>query len=171
MINLNSSPYLKPGDLYTSATGEVLKTTVGSCISVCLFDPVNSIGGMNHYMFSESSSSCNDNKCGDIAIPNLIRDMIKKGAVLKNLRASLVGGGSSFSSVNKLSAGKKNINMAESILKKEGIPIVYREIGGCHGRRVLFYTDINKLEITELEDCMALCNKKEGSCRYRIVSS
>lgn len=169
MNELDLSPYLRPGDLYVSCTGAVLRTTVGSCISVCLYDSEKRIGGMNHFMYAVSSKEGSDDQYGDIAIPNLIKKMIDMGASLRNLKASLVGGASSFSSANNVSAGQKNINIAEEILSEKGIPIVFSEVGGCYGRKVQYITDSNELKFTMLEDCMGHCKREGDSCRFRTM--
>ena len=36
------------GELFASDQAVVISTVLGSCVSVCLFDPVRKIGGMNH---------------------------------------------------------------------------------------------------------------------------
>jgi chemotaxis protein CheD len=38
------------GEIYTSSEPAVVETILGSCVSVCLFDPVRKTGGMNHIL-------------------------------------------------------------------------------------------------------------------------
>ncbi|MBW4057105.1 MAG: chemoreceptor glutamine deamidase CheD, partial [Proteobacteria bacterium] len=38
-----------PGQYYATAENNVITTVLGSCVSVCLYDVVNGVGGMNHY--------------------------------------------------------------------------------------------------------------------------
>ena len=38
------------GDCYVSTEPAVIYTVLGSCVAVCLFDPVRRIGGMNHIL-------------------------------------------------------------------------------------------------------------------------
>ena len=43
--------YVVQGTYYVSSHAETsLSTVLGSCISVCLFDTVGAIGGMNHFL-------------------------------------------------------------------------------------------------------------------------
>ena len=44
---------VEQGEYFASKEHEVLSTTLGSCISVCLYDLKNKIGGLNHYMLPE----------------------------------------------------------------------------------------------------------------------
>ena len=38
-----------PGQYHAARTGAIT-TVLGSCVSTCLWDPVERIGGMNHFM-------------------------------------------------------------------------------------------------------------------------
>ncbi len=42
--------YLHPGNLFAHRTPHIVTTILGSCVAVCLWDPINNIGGINHYM-------------------------------------------------------------------------------------------------------------------------
>lgn len=52
----NSNKYKKrinviqPGEYFVSDKDEMISTLLGSCVSVCLHDPVRFISGMNHFM-------------------------------------------------------------------------------------------------------------------------
>jgi chemotaxis protein CheD len=36
------------GGLHASRGSAIIETTLGSCVAVCLYDPLEQIGGMNH---------------------------------------------------------------------------------------------------------------------------
>src|SRR4051812_49955421 len=42
--------YVEPGQLLACTEPRRLRTILGSCVSVCLYDPSLRIGGMNHFM-------------------------------------------------------------------------------------------------------------------------
>ncbi len=42
--------FIKNGDVFTTKEDVILKTELGSCVSLCLWDPIRKIGGMNHYL-------------------------------------------------------------------------------------------------------------------------
>src|SRR3972149_9955326 len=42
--------YLPPGQLFASAERAAVSTILGSCVAVCLWDPILKIGGINHYL-------------------------------------------------------------------------------------------------------------------------
>ena len=44
-----------PGEYYVTRSSEGISTTLGSCISACIRDRVQGIGGMNHFMLPEGA--------------------------------------------------------------------------------------------------------------------
>src|SRR5438045_940764 len=42
--------YLLPGQLYASAEPCQIKTILGSCVAICLWDKRRGAGGMNHFL-------------------------------------------------------------------------------------------------------------------------
>lgn len=41
---------LDPGEYYVSAENVILSTLLGSCVAVCLYDPIERVAGMNHFL-------------------------------------------------------------------------------------------------------------------------
>lgn len=48
---------LYPGEYYVSRGKVVISTLLGSCVSACLYDPVNRVVGMNHFLLSNKRYS------------------------------------------------------------------------------------------------------------------
>ncbi|MEG1028908.1 MAG: chemotaxis protein CheD, partial [Brevundimonas sp.] len=46
--------------LVTSDPDVVLSTVLGSCVAMCLRDPVAGVGGMNHFMLPEGAGAGTD---------------------------------------------------------------------------------------------------------------
>jgi chemotaxis protein CheD len=135
--------FLMEGTIFVSTKECHVTTILGSCISVCLWDPFLKIGGMNHYLLALwNGDGLATPRYGNIAIPKLIKKMMKFGSAKKNLRAKLFGGAHvlSFSDNGIKSAGWSNIMLAEEVLKEEGIPIVASDLGGKYGRKIRFNT-------------------------------
>ena len=42
--------YLHPGQVFVSPDPTEVTTILGSCVAVCVFDPVLRLGGTNHYL-------------------------------------------------------------------------------------------------------------------------
>ncbi len=134
--------FLMPGKIVVAEQETLISTLLGSCVAVCLHDPLTKIGGMNHYLLPEVLNNEKPSpRYGVFAIPELIREMDKKGADIYQLQAKVFGGGNVLVD-NKLglSIGQRNIQLAEKVLKEHGIWIVRKDVGGERGRKITFDT-------------------------------
>jgi hypothetical protein len=77
---------LNPGGWAIEAS-RPLATLLGSCVSVCLFDPKLMIGGMNHFLLPRGSNvNSNDQDVilnGDYSMEVLVNGLLNKGAQKK----------------------------------------------------------------------------------------
>ncbi len=131
-----------PGKLVVAEQETLISTLLGSCVAVCLHDPLTKIGGMNHYLLPEVlNGETPSPRYGSFAIPELIKEMDKKGADIYQLQAKVFGGGNVLKD-NKLgqSIGQRNIAIAEAALKAAGIWIVRKDVAGDRGRKITFDT-------------------------------
>jgi len=126
------------GDYAVSADPAVMMSTVlGSCVAVCLYDPVKGVGGMNHFLLATSQdANTRDLKYGINAMELLINRMLRAGAERANLHAKLFGGARMTDHAKDI--GKGNAIFAEDFLQKEGIPCISASLGGDMARRVQF---------------------------------
>ncbi len=116
---------------------------LGSCVGVALYDSINRIGGLIHIMLPENNSQSNLAKYADTGIPQMITEMLKKGAKKRNMIAKIAGGARMFqieSDNASMKIGERNIEAVHKILKKEGIEIVAEDVGEDFGRTVKFST-------------------------------
>ena len=148
-----NSYFLHPGGLFVSSEECVVRTVLGSCISVCLWDPVLQAGGINHYMLALwNGEGLPSPRYGNIAIPKLIENMLKLGCKRHNLQAKIFGGAAVLgNSTGVLNIGTRNIQLAEEMLKNEKIPIIGRGVDGDSGRKILFNTKTGRVLSKRLE--------------------
>jgi chemotaxis protein CheD len=127
------------GDLHVSSDPtEVLSTILGSCVAVCLWDPMARVGGMNHFLLPGDNDRCaNTIKYGTHAMELLINALMRKGAVRGRLQAKLFGGAQMVSQFRTI--GASNIRFARAFLQTEGIPCLSESLGGTTARRVRFW--------------------------------
>lgn len=139
--------YLYPGTLFASTTPHVVTTVLGSCISICLYDPVVRIGGINHFLLPLwNGEGLPTPKYGNIATDKLIEKMLNLGCRKPNLQAKVFGGGRMWdSNVGLLTVGERNIWLAEKALAEHNIPIIGSDVGGNCGRKVIFETETGKV--------------------------
>jgi chemotaxis protein CheD len=141
-------------DLKVTGPPEVLSTLgLGSCIGICLYDPVTKVSGLAHIMLPNSQSIRNNSnraKFADTAIQDMIDEMINKGANKRRLVGKIAGGAQMFSFSSKndmMKIGARNADAVRSILKDLGIPIKADDTGGNFGRTIEFYPEDGRLLI------------------------
>ncbi|MBF0625909.1 MAG: chemotaxis protein CheD [Magnetococcales bacterium] len=136
------NPFLLPGQLFARPGKYKISTVLGSCISVCLYDPVLKVGGMNHYKLPLwNGDGLPSPKFGNIAINKLVEAMLAMGCPKGNLKAKVFGGGAVIkSSSGLLNVGERNINAARDLLREQRIPIVAADVGGVQSRKIIFNT-------------------------------
>ncbi len=120
-----------------------VKTILGSCVSVCLHDKENGVGGINHFMLPYwKGNELASPKFGNVAMEKLLEKMVYLGADIKNLKAKVFGGGEVLNSENCIfKIGPKNIEVAKNFLRELKIPIVSSDTGGKQGRKIIFNSE------------------------------
>ncbi len=120
-----------------------LSTLLGSCVAVCLFDPLMKIGGINHFMLPEMGRSKNSDVdsllSGSYAMEALLNALLIKGAKKVRLQAKAFGGGTIIDTDGgSLSIGMRNANFAKEWLVREGIPLRSSDFLGPWSRKIVF---------------------------------
>lgn len=134
--------FLYPGQIYVAQHPSIITTILGSCAALVLWDRRLKIGGMNHYLLPEGTETGpNRLRYGNVANPELLRELIALGCTTKNLQAKVFGGSSAFSANPTQSVGTRNSELAEEFLRKEGIPLIAKDVCGKRGRKLVFHTD------------------------------
>ena len=131
--------YIAQGeDAVGSNEDMVISTILGSCISVCLWDPVKRVGGMNHLLLPEMRQvGPGLDTAGAIAMERLINRLVKLGAERSRLRAKLFGGSSMLSGLTDI--GARNANFGRNYLMAENIPCDGESVGGTLARKLRFW--------------------------------
>lgn len=134
--------FLYPSHLFAHRAAHEVQTILGSCIAVCLYDTRLQFGGINHFMMPLwNGQGLASPKYGNIAIENLIQEMVGLGSYKKDLAAKVFGGASQLNLNHELlQVGQRNILIADSLLKKNGIPVLANSTGGKLGRKITFNT-------------------------------
>jgi len=84
----------------TSAKDEIVATVLGSCVSVCMRDPIAGVGGLNHFLLPKNNGNADPSageRYGDTAMEVLINDLLKRGAKRSNFEAKVFGGARALS--------------------------------------------------------------------------
>jgi chemotaxis protein CheD len=130
--------YISQGAFLASRdANETLSTVLGSCVAACLWDPVASVGGMNHFLLPNAGAEAVSSRYGINAMEMLINNLLQLGADRRRLRAKLFGG--ACMSRNLADIGGLNARFAQSFLSTEDIPCDAASLGGNFARRVTFH--------------------------------
>ncbi|MCW8929880.1 MAG: chemoreceptor glutamine deamidase CheD [Gammaproteobacteria bacterium] len=138
---------LLPGDFDVINGEEMLVTVLGSCIAACIRDTQSGIGGMNHFLLpSENKNGQPKNwhdydseatRYGDLAMEQLINNIIGMGGKRENLEAKIFGGARMFKTTFS-DIGGQNIAFVKEYLKTEKIRITKNDTAGTNARKVYY---------------------------------
>lgn len=142
-----------PGEYYVTSNQEVVTTVLGSCISVCVYDPVNLIGGMNHFMLpsgnNDSDIMSQSFRYGDVAMEKLVNVILRHGGNKAELIFKAFGGGQIIK--NMTSIGQRNISFLHKFMTMEGYKLSASDLGGPHPRKVVFNPLDGKVKLKRLQ--------------------
>ncbi len=137
------------GALKIAAAPEKLRTVLGSCIGIAVFDLHLGIAGLAHSILPQGSEEVEElGKFADQAVDNLVVRLTALGASRTRLRAKLVGGAAMFATANDgVQLGERNAETARRRLQSHDIPIIAEVVGGTKGRKVLVDPDTGNVEV------------------------
>jgi len=147
-----------PGEYYFTNRNIIMTTVLGSCVAACIHDPLNKIGGMNHFLLPESSNvsstvpAAESMRYGTFAMDTLINDTLKLGAVRENLVAKVFGGGHVIKDMKTLKVGARNVKFVVNYLNNKGIEIVAHDMEDVHPRKICFSPVTGKVMVKKLKD-------------------
>jgi chemotaxis protein CheD len=133
--------YVHPGHLYVGRGAERVTTILGSCVAVCLHDPVAGIGGLNHFLLPHPSENAERSpRYARPAVEHLMDLVLKEGARAARLQARVIGGARVLSAFpdDENHLGLRNAAAATALLAEWGTPIISSDIGGNRGRKLVF---------------------------------
>lgn len=125
----------------------LISTLLGSCISVCLYQPSKGIGGMNHFLLPGERTGAKlglGERHGAYLMELLINGLLKQGVAKSELLAKVFGGAQTVAFLGD-DIGERNISFARQFLKEEQIPIISESVGGKLGRRIQFWPATGKV--------------------------
>ncbi len=138
--------FLQPGELYFGEAGTRIRTVLGSCVSITVWQPRLRIGGMCHYMLPHRGTKAAgplDGRYGDEAVALLLRDLATVGVSPRDCEAKLFGGGNMFPKALTggrpiLNVSARNIQAARELPDRHGFRRMAEHVGGIGHRTLLF---------------------------------
>lgn len=149
-----------PGEYYYSIQKEYISTTLGSCVSACIWDEKNKVGGMNHFMLPLTDQDSADvtwgnlptdaTRYGNFAMEFLINEMLKSGGHKDDFKVKLFGGGKVLEGSGDI--GKRNIDFVLDYIKSENLTLISQDLGDVYPRKVLFDPISGRAWMKKLKD-------------------
>ena len=146
-------PSVRMGEIDVAMDDGVLRTLLGSCVGLALYDRRHKIGGLAHIVLPTSRGVPESpGKFVDTAIPMLVRRMQELGCSGLNLTAKIAGGANMFATTAVTTIGVQNIEASEQLLAQMGIVIRARHLGGEQGRRMSLDSHTGRV-VVEMVGC------------------
>ena len=132
---------LEIGDVAASATPMLFHTVLGSCVSVCMRDPVSGVAGMNHILVPGQLGACErSTRRGVQAMELLINAMMKLGGDRRRFVAKAFGGANVLAGFQTPTVGELNARFVREFLSTDKIPLLAERMGGTQAVWVTFHT-------------------------------
>ena len=146
--------FLQPGEYCVGGAAYRIRTVLGSCVSVTLWDPVSRAGAMSHFLLATRGVRSRrvddvrgldlralDARYGDEALRLMLHDLAQRKVAPTACRAKIFGGGNMFPHENACGTpaiGRRNGEAARDLLQAHGIKIVSESLFGDGHRQIAF---------------------------------
>jgi chemotaxis protein CheD len=136
-ITINVSDARASGD----PADTLVTYSLGSCIGVCLYDPIARVAGLLHYQLPTSTmdkakADNNPFMFADTGMGALLPMMEALGAQKRRLKVKLAGGAAMLNDASSFNIGKRNHAAIRKILWQHGMFIESEDVGGGAPRTV-----------------------------------
>lgn len=150
-----SDIHVNIGELKTGNEGDVLKTTLGSCVGIALYWPEKKKGALAHCLLPEGQFDLKviGAKYVTQAVPSLLIKMKIIPEDADKIIVTIVGGANmmyQLSTKNLSQIGTLNIDMAKNLIEAAGLKISRLDVGGNCGRKMLFDCTTGNIEVIKL---------------------
>jgi chemotaxis protein CheD len=139
------------GDVATSTRPVVMHTLLGSCVAVCLYDPLLRAGGMNHILLPGGCEDCTGTRFGVHAMELLINELMKRGGDRRRFLSKAFGGANVMNGLKTATIGDDNAKFVRKFLDAERIPLVGQRLGGTQAVHVYFTSDSGKAIVQSVD--------------------
>src|SRR3954452_8025815 len=129
--------FLQPGEYFVGDAHCRLRTILGSCVSITLWNRSRRIGAMCHFLLSQRAPggpAALDGRYADEALSLMLRDLQREGVSAEECRAKLFGGGDMFPALGLGegdTVGRRNGEFARQLLRQHGVPVVAASLFGA----------------------------------------
>ena len=144
------------GDFYVSARPDLFLTTVlGSCIAVCMRDPIAGCGGMNHFLLPDAEDRGEHFpslalRYGSYSIERLINAILSRGGKRERLEIKVFGGANVLGGTSEV--GSRNVDFIEHYFAKERLSIRAADLRGNLPRKLRYFPTTGRAQVYDLRN-------------------
>jgi chemotaxis protein CheD len=152
IADANGKLYLHPGEFAVAGVPCTITTILGSCVSVCLYDPVTRLGGLNHFLLPTAPAHDQSPRYGDVALQQLVAMLESHGVQRNRLTATVIGGACVLDAYHGVRGhiGSQNVRAALRVLQQQRIAVSTTLVGGARARKLRFRPDTGYLLVNTL---------------------
>lgn len=161
------------GGVTVAASPGVLRTNLGSCVGVALYDPQMKWGGLAHVVMPESVKELGkvSTSYADVGIRDLLDQLKAKGCKKERLSCAIGGGGCMFKGASEvMDIGKRNIEAVRNLLSAENVLIVSEKVGGPFSTVMFLDLSDGQVRFDRREANLAVVIRKEVNYRRQWVN-
>jgi chemotaxis protein CheD len=142
------------GDFYVSARPDLFLTTVlGSCIAVCMRDPVAGCGGMNHFLLPDAENREEHYpslalRYGSYSVERLTNAILSRGGRRERLEIKVFGGANVLGGTSDV--GSRNVDFIEHYFAKERLSIRAADLRGNAPRKLRYFPTTGRAQVCDL---------------------
>ena len=117
---------------------DCIRTILGSCIGIALYDRDVGVGGMAHVMLPDSTQGTGQpGKFADTAVDLLLEQVLSAGAERTRLRVKIAGGAAMFGEAMANTLGARNAEAVRERLRTHSLRVAASALGGTKGRKMM----------------------------------
>lgn len=138
--------FLQPGEFYFGDEKTRIRTLLGSCVAIVLWQPRLRIGGMCHFMLPSrpqpAGQAVLDGRYGEEAMQMFMRELQRTATSPGEYRTRLIGGGRMFDQFGDappaIDICARNAEAARQLVVRHGFGLHAEDLGGRGHRSVIF---------------------------------
>ena len=144
----NAVTHLGIGEIIVTTKPLLIRTVLGSCVAVTMFDPLSCFSAICHVIYPGAGTPGDHRYAG-----SCIREMDDRFRLRRILPTTVIvklfGGATGIGVISKDKSGKAhtNVGVAEGLLDFLGYTISARDVGGSTSRELYFDTGSGEVHI------------------------
>ena len=151
------------GGVHASGSGTIVRTTLGSCVAACVYDPEARVGGMNHFLLPHPTEGGRiPTSFGVHAMDELLQAVLSLGARRDRVLAKVFGASEIFPTSGAEHVARLNAEFALGYLERKGVRVVAKKLGGPSPLSVRFDTATGRATVKTLGNMPELIQVENG---------